>query len=88
VAEGDAGVANQLRGRFWIESVLATTAGILAVVTTIWGEWIEVVLRVDPDAGSGSLEWMMVAALACTALAAGIMARSEFRRTLPLVAST
>jgi len=80
-------MTKQFRNRFWIESALAATTGLLGGVTTIWREWIEVVFRVDPDSGSGSLEWTIVAALACITLVAVIMARIEFRRTPPLAAS-
>jgi hypothetical protein len=71
------------RTRFWIEAVLAVTTGFLAVLTAVWRDWIEEVFRVDPDRHSGSLEWLIVAALAvatCTLIA---VARAEWRpRTL------
>jgi hypothetical protein len=70
----------QVRKRFWIESALAATTGILAIVTLISREWIEVLFGVDPDGGSGSLEWMIVVGLACVTVAAGVVARMEFRR--------
>jgi len=75
----------QHRMRFWVETVLALTTGILAVVTLISREWVEVVFRVDPDGGSGSLEWMIVVGLACVTVAAGVLARIESRR--PVVGS-
>jgi hypothetical protein len=67
------------RTRFWIEAGLAVTTGFLAVLTVVWRDWIEAALRVDPDRHSGSLEWLIVAALAvatCTLIA---LARAEWR---------
>jgi len=42
-----------------IESVLATVSGALLVLTLFWKDWIEAIFGVDPDAGSGQLEWMI-----------------------------
>jgi hypothetical protein len=49
-------------GRRWrVELVLGSLAGLLAVVTAAWHDWIELVLGVDPDHGSGYVEWLIVA---------------------------
>jgi hypothetical protein len=45
---------------FWIEVLLALGNALLLVMTVLWKEWIEIVFGVDPDAGSGSVEWAIV----------------------------
>src|SRR5690348_14799444 len=49
-----------LRLWFYLEAILGIIAGVLFVVTLINQEWIETVFRVDPDQGSGALEWFVV----------------------------
>jgi hypothetical protein len=66
--------------KFWIESCLAAASGVLCIVTLITPDWIEVVFHVDPDRGSGALEWMIVAGLLVLALVSGGLARREQRR--------
>ena len=75
-----------LRRRFWVQTVLAIATGVLAVVTAFVPDWIEVVFRVDPDAGSGALEWGIVAVLAVVSLGLGLAARREYAGTRTLEA--
>lgn len=72
----------RLRARFWTETALAALSGFLAVLTLAWRDWIEAILRVDPDAHNGSVEWLVVAGLAGAALVLGVAALSERRRPL------
>jgi hypothetical protein len=68
------------RIRFWIEVALAVITAGLAILTLITREWIELFFGVDPDAGSGALEWGIVIALAVATVAFSLMARAELKR--------
>jgi hypothetical protein len=69
-----------LRNRFWVETGLGALTAILTVVTLISHEWIEIVFGVDPDRGSGLLEWGIVVALAAATLLFSLLARAEWRQ--------
>jgi hypothetical protein len=69
-----------LRARFWAESAFGAGTGTLAVITLFWKDWIEAIFGVDPDRGNGSLEWLIVAALAVTTIALAAAARVEWHR--------
>jgi hypothetical protein len=56
--------------------------GALFVVTLAWSEWIEVVFGVDPDNGSGALEWAVVLGLLAVSVGSWLMAVREWRRGL------
>jgi hypothetical protein len=74
-------VIRHVRKRMWLEAGLAI-AGILATVATLISrEWIEIVFRVDPDGGTGSLEWGIVALTATLTILFSLLARHEWRRT-------
>ena len=66
--------------RFWLSAVLGATSFVLALVTLVTREWIELVFRVDPDGGSGALEWLIVVALIGASIVFGLLARVEWRR--------
>jgi hypothetical protein len=68
------------RIRFWIEAGLAALAAGLTTLTLISREWIELLLGVDPDHGSGGFEWAIVAALFVASLALGLTATWDRKR--------
>jgi hypothetical protein len=69
-------------GRIAIESALAGFAFALLVITVLDPEWIEHVFGIEPDAGSGTAEWLIVVALAGVALIFGGVAALDVRRGL------
>ena len=52
----------------------------LAILTAINNEWIEELTGLEPDAGSGALEWAIVIAFALAAIALGALAVRDGRR--------
>ena len=70
----------QVRMWFWAEAGAAIAAAVLGLVTMVSREWIEIVFGVDPDHGSGALEWAVVAGCAAVALVLALAARYEWRR--------
>jgi hypothetical protein len=71
------------RTRFWIEAALAAASAALLIVTLLVPDWIEEVFKIDPDEGSGALEWAIVGLFAAATIAASVLARLEWRRPLP-----
>lgn len=80
-------MSGNARARFWIEAGLAVLTAILFVVTLISREWIEVLFGVDPDGGSGRLEWGIVAFLFLATVVFGALARSEWKRRVAVANS-
>jgi hypothetical protein len=72
--------ANALRPRFYIELVVSLAALFLALVTVMWNDWIEIVFKLDPDMGNGSLEKAILAVLVLAAVATAWLARTEWRQ--------
>jgi hypothetical protein len=70
----------QLRPLFWIEALLAFGNAVLVIMTLVWKDWIELVFDVDPDAGSGAVEWTIVAATLLLTVVFVALARAEWRR--------
>ena len=73
-------MSNALRGRFWLETGLASVTGILFVITLVWHNWAEIIFNVDPDQGSGHLEWLVVGILLVVTIVLLVMARYEWRK--------
>ncbi|MCX5214587.1 ABC transporter permease [Kitasatospora sp. NBC_00240] len=72
-----------VRPRFWLEIALGSFSGLLFLVTLVWPDWIELLLGLDPDAGSGAAEWLIVAVTATATVVCALGARTEWRRTHP-----
>ena len=72
---------NALRRRFWLETGIAIITGVLFAITLIRNDWIEIVLRVDPDNNNGTFEWLIVGALLLVTITLFILASYEWRRT-------
>jgi hypothetical protein len=53
------------------------------VVTLVWRDWMEMLTGVDPDGHSGSVEWLVVAALTSATVGLSLLARREWRRMHP-----
>lgn len=69
-----------MRVRFWIEVAAAAVCGLLALLTLIVEDWIEVVFGVDPDAHSGTAEWLIVVLLGASVVVGALLAGYEWRR--------
>ncbi len=67
-----------LRFRFWIATGMGAITGILFIITLLWRDWIEIVFHVDPDRGSGSLEWFIVGVLLVVTVVLFVLARYEW----------
>jgi uncharacterized membrane protein len=75
------------RRLFWVEVGLAAITGLLALITPIFPDWIELVSGWDPDQHDGSVERMIVVGLFVVTLAMLALAAIEWRRTPPATAS-
>ena len=72
--------------RLAIRLVLALLSALLFLVTLIWHDWIELVFGVEPDQGSGAVEWLLVALTALGAVVFGLLARAEWMRARVITA--
>jgi len=66
-----------LRVRFWVETGLAVTTALLALLTVVAPTWIEAVFGLDPDRGNGEVEWALVAVLVLVATTLTVLARGS-----------
>jgi hypothetical protein len=67
---------------FSIETGIACAAYLLLGLTAAQPRWIETALHVDPDRGSGSLEWAIAIALLFVAATSGMAVARDRRRRL------
>ena len=67
------------RLRLFVELSLGIICGSLALLTLIWRDWIEAIVRIDPDQHSGALEWGIVLGLATVTAVLALVARLEWR---------
>ena len=66
------------RRRRDVLAVLAAVSALLAVLAALWPDWIEA-FGLDPDHGSGLVEWLIPAALALTAVLLAVASRARSR---------
>ncbi len=67
-----------------IETVATAVFGALALLTFLAPQWIEAVFAVDPDAGSGAAEWLIVCGAGLAALSCAVPATRGWRRRTPI----
>jgi hypothetical protein len=65
---------------FWVRLALAEASAALLVVTIAWPDWIELVFRLDPDHGSGWLEWAIVVVAFALTVTFSMGAHHQWRR--------
>jgi hypothetical protein len=68
------------RHRFWWEAGLCSASAFLLMLTVFVPDWVEAAFGIDPDHGSGALEWTIGLLLLAVATLSGIFARAEWRR--------
>ena len=79
--EGDT-VRRQSARRLRAEGVAAGTACVLLGLTLVSPRWIELLLGVDPDGGSGAFEWLTALVSFTVLLAASTRAWRHRRRSV------
>ena len=70
----------RLRRRLRIEVVLAGISAALCILTLVFPEWIEALTGLEPDAGSGALEWIVAGVFLAAAVVSAVLARRDYRR--------
>jgi hypothetical protein len=71
----------QLRRWFWVDLCAAVASLLVLAATVVSPTWIESVSGLDPDAGSGAVEWWYAALAAGVAAGSSLLARAELRRS-------
>lgn len=60
---------------FWVETVLASLAALIALLTVVWGDWVEEIFGFSPDHYDGSFELQLTLASALVAVTFTVLAR-------------
>jgi hypothetical protein len=71
-------VDRDLPTRFWIEAVVAGLGLALFLLTLITREWFEMLTGLEPDGGSGALEFALALGLLAVAAASAFLARRTY----------
>jgi hypothetical protein len=69
----------RVKARLWWELFAAAITAFLGALTAVFPTWIEAVFGIDPDHGSGALEWMIVGACFVVCAVSLLAARSSWR---------
>lgn len=69
--------------RLGLQAALTALFGVLAVLTLVKPDWIEWAFKIDPDRGSGALEWVIVIVLAVGCVASGVATGITWRGLRP-----
>jgi len=80
-------VKRELLSRLALEGAAALST-VLSVLTVAWPNWIERAFGVDPDAGDGSLEWLLTAVLLTVAVTLTTLAVRSVRTAPAQVPTT
>ena len=70
---------NRLPARFWVQVGSAVVFGVAFAAALIDHEWIEA-FGIDPDNGSGALEWGIVIALGALCVALSLAGARTWQR--------
>jgi hypothetical protein len=73
---------SHLRKRFWVELGLGLFCAVLAVLTMVWPDWIELVSGFDPDNHSGAVEAAITIGILSAALLLLALSRVEWHRAV------
>jgi hypothetical protein len=65
---------------FLAEALACILSALAIAATLVWPQWIEAVLGVDPDGGSGDSEWTITAGLCAFFAIMLLAARREWKR--------
>ena len=69
----------RLRVRLWSEVSFASLTAIVGAITAVYPRWIEAVFGIDPDHGSGALEWAIVGVCFVATVVSLLAARTCWR---------
>ena len=67
-----------------LEAAAALLLAVSTIVTIIWPDWIERLTGLEPDHGSGSAEWGLVALFGALSVIAAGFSRRDYVRWLRL----
>lgn len=76
-----AGTMSRMRKRLIAgEAALAGFTGLLAILSAVWPNWIELLFHLDPDHHNGRAELLIIIGLAFGSLTSGAAARWQAAR--------